>query len=67
MLKKELGDSALAIFVKVPSVEILETSLRSRSTEYEKTLKMRIDKAAQEMKERVSQLMGGQAIECLLR
>ena len=50
-LKEELGDKALAIFVKVPSIDILESRLRARSTEDEKTLRMRIDKAAEEMKE----------------
>ena len=53
-LKKELADKALAIFVKVPSVEVLEERLRSRSTEDEETLKMRIAKATDEMKEEIN-------------
>ena len=50
-LKKALGDQALSIFVKVPTVEMLRDRLRNRSTEDEKTLEMRINKASEEMKE----------------
>lgn len=49
-LKEYFGDQAIAIFVKPPSLEVLEQRLRKRSTESEETLKQRISKAAQEMK-----------------
>ena len=43
-LKKFYGDKALAIFVKVPSLEVLENRLRSRGTETEESLSKRIFK-----------------------
>ena len=43
-LKKFYGEKALAIFVKVPSLEILENRLRSRGTETEESLSKRIFK-----------------------
>ena len=43
-LKKFYGDKALSIFVKVPSLEILENRLRSRGTETEESLSKRIFK-----------------------
>lgn len=49
-LKEHFGDDALAIFVKPPSLKVLEDRLRKRSTESEENLKQRISKAAQEMK-----------------
>lgn len=48
-LKNYFGDKALGVFVKPPSVESLEIRLRFRSTETEETLKMRINKAVQEL------------------
>jgi guanylate kinase len=48
-IKKYFGDKALAIFVKPPSVEVLEQRLRYRSTETEETLRMRVDKAVHEL------------------
>ncbi len=48
-IKNYFGDLALAIFVKPPSVEVLEQRLRYRSTETEETLKMRVGKAVQEL------------------
>lgn len=48
-IKKYFGNSALAIFVKPPSVEVLEQRLRFRSTETEETLKMRVGKAVKEL------------------
>jgi len=48
-LKKYFGDKALGVFVKPPSVEALEQRLRYRSTETEETLKMRVNKAVQEL------------------
>ena len=48
-LKKYFGDKALAIFVKVPSMEILEQRLRGRGTESEDGLSRRLFKANFEM------------------
>jgi len=48
-LKKYFGDKALGVFVKPPSVVALEQRLRYRSTETEETLKMRVNKAVQEL------------------
>lgn len=48
-LKKQLGDQALAIFVQPPSVEELENRLRSRSTETEEKIQLRMSKARQEL------------------
>ena len=48
-LKKYFGDSALAIFVKVPSMEDLAQRLRDRGTESEESLSRRIYKAKFEM------------------
>ncbi len=48
-LKKYFGDKALAIFVKVPSIEILEERLKERGTESEESLSRRLFKAKFEM------------------
>lgn len=48
-LKEYFGDSALAIFIRPPSIEVLEARLRSRSTESEESLKVRLDKAKYEL------------------
>ncbi len=48
-LKKFFGDKALAIFVKVPSLEILKERLKERGTESEENLSRRIFKANFEM------------------
>jgi guanylate kinase len=48
-IKKLLGDSALSVFVLVPSVEELRKRLQARSTESEEDLEKRVQKAAQEM------------------
>ena len=50
-LKNVLGKRALSVFIKVPTIGMLEERLRFRSTEDEKTLKMRIEKASDEMLE----------------
>ena len=47
-IKKQYGDDALAVFVKAPSLEILEKRLRSRSTETEESLQKRLGKAIRE-------------------
>jgi guanylate kinase len=48
-LKKYFGEQALAIFVKVPSLEVLESRLNDRGTETEESLSRRIYKAKFEM------------------
>jgi len=48
-LKKYFGDKALAIFVKVPTLEILEQRLRGRGTESHASLSQRLFKAKFEM------------------
>lgn len=48
-LKKQFGDKALAVFVRPPSVAALEQRLRHRATESEEKIRMRIDKATQEL------------------
>lgn len=47
-LKKQFGKKALAIFVKVPELTILEERLRKRKTESEESIKTRIQKAIEE-------------------
>jgi guanylate kinase len=48
-LKKYFGDKALAIFVKVPSMEVLKERLRDRGSETEESLSRRLFKANFEM------------------
>jgi guanylate kinase len=48
-LKKYFGDRALAVFVKVPSVDVLKDRLRDRGTESEESLSRRLFKANFEM------------------
>ena len=48
-LKKEYGDKALSIFVKSPSLAILEERLRSRGTDDEESLQKRLGKAEYEL------------------
>ncbi|MDH5367333.1 MAG: guanylate kinase [Cyclobacteriaceae bacterium] len=48
-LKKYFGDDALAIFVKVPSMEILKERLNDRGTESKESLSRRLYKAKFEM------------------
>lgn len=48
-LKKELGDRALAIFVKVRDLEVLRGRLKKRGSETEESLDRRVKKAAIEM------------------
>lgn len=50
-LKKYFGDSALAIFVMPPSVEVLEQRLRSRGTESEEAIAKRLGRSAAELNE----------------
>ena len=48
-LKKKYMESALAVFVMAPSLEIMEQRLRKRNTDSEEQLRKRIDKAKEEM------------------
>ncbi|MBX2944797.1 MAG: guanylate kinase [Cyclobacteriaceae bacterium] len=48
-LKKYFGNKALSVFVKVPSMEILEQRLRGRGTESHASLSQRLFKAKFEM------------------
>lgn len=48
-LKKYFGDKALAIFVKVPSLEVLKERLSDRGTENDESLSRRLFKAKFEM------------------
>ncbi|HRG07538.1 MAG TPA: guanylate kinase, partial [Cyclobacteriaceae bacterium] len=48
-LKKYFGNKALAVFVKVPSIEVLKERLKERGTETEESLSRRIFKAKFEM------------------
>lgn len=48
-LKKYFGDKALAVFVKVPSLEVLKERLKDRGTESEESLSRRLFKAKFEM------------------
>ena len=48
-IKNHYGNEALAVFVQPPSVDELKKRLRSRSTESEKKINMRIAKAEKEL------------------
>ena len=48
-IKNIYGEKALAIFVKPPSLQVLEERLRKRSTEDEASLRKRLDRAAFEL------------------
>jgi guanylate kinase len=47
-LKKYFADQALAVFVRAPSLEVVEQRLRNRGTEDEESLKMRLGKIEEE-------------------
>jgi guanylate kinase len=49
-LKKKFGLNAIALFIMPPSVEELENRLHYRATDSPETIKMRVDKAREEMK-----------------
>jgi guanylate kinase len=49
-LKKIFGKDSISIFIKPPSVEELEKRLIKRGTDNPKKIRMRIEKAAEEMK-----------------
>jgi len=48
-IKKKYGKDALAVFVKPPSVSVLEQRLRTRSTEDEASIRKRIERATYEL------------------
>ena len=48
-LKEYFGEAALAVFVKVPSIEVLKERLNDRGTESEESLSRRLYKAEFEM------------------
>jgi len=48
-LKKIFGDKALAIFIQPPSLFVLEQRLKNRRTETPEQIKMRLDKANEEL------------------
>ena len=48
-LKEYFGEKGLAVFVKVPSIEILEKRLRDRKSESEETLATRLDRVKYEL------------------
>lgn len=48
-VKDALGDRALTLFVRPPSLEVLEARLRGRRTESDDDLRVRLDRARMEM------------------
>ena len=50
-LKKQFGDSALALFIQAPSIEELERRLRARRTDSAEKIAQRVEKAALEMEQ----------------
>jgi guanylate kinase len=48
-IKKQFDKDVLAVFVKPPSVEVLEQRLRERATDSEKDIQTRIEKAKEEL------------------
>lgn len=48
-IKQYYGMQALALFIMPPSLEVLESRLRNRSTEDDNSLKVRLGKAMEEM------------------
>ena len=50
-IKHFFGDSAMAIFVMPPSIEVLEQRLRQRGTESEESIQKRLGRSARELDE----------------
>jgi guanylate kinase len=48
-IKKVYGKRALALFIQTPSFEVLEQRLRSRATDSEESLQIRLDKVRWEL------------------
>jgi guanylate kinase len=48
-IKKSFPAETLTVFVEPPSIKTLEKRLRSRNTDSEETLKIRLSKAQQEL------------------
>ena len=48
-LKQMFGQQCLALFLRPPSLEILEERLRKRNTDSEESLKLRLDRAEEEL------------------
>src|SRR5690606_3399532 len=48
-LKRIFGEQALSIFIKPPSLFVLEQRLKNRRTETSEQIKMRLDKANEEL------------------
>lgn len=48
-IKKKFPDQTLAVFVKPPSIEVMENRLRNRKTDSEQKIKERVKKAEREL------------------
>lgn len=48
-IKKMYGTDALAVFIRPPSIAVLEERLRKRSTESEESIQKRLDRASYEL------------------
>src|SRR5690554_4533098 len=48
-LRKEFGENALNVFIKVPNLEVLEERLKKRNTDSEEKIKERVMKAEEEL------------------
>ena len=48
-IKKQFGDSALALFIQAPSLQSIEQRLKQRGTDSEETIRQRVAKAEKEL------------------
>ncbi len=48
-IKDQFGDECLSIFVKPPSIQVLESRLRNRGTESEESLRIRLERVKMEL------------------
>lgn len=48
-IKKQYPQNSISIFIKPPSLQVLESRLRSRGTETEESIKKRLDRAEEEL------------------
>lgn len=48
-IKDQFGDECLSIFVKPPSIQVLESRLRNRGTESEESLRTRLERVQMEL------------------